>query len=248
LSQLHQLRGRVGRSSSQAFAFLFIPKSKKTNPQALARLKSIQRYSALGSGYQIALRDLELRGSGSLFGYSQSGKSYVGFELYSKMLGMAMKKIKNKNTNSVVAEVVLDSAHIPLSFIPNDGERSFYYKSISDQSSLVSLESLLNKTQSLFGPLPDSFLSLFKSKKLSLLSENTPVVKVLYNNKKYLVFFTLDGIRNLSSFLSLLDVFFVNHNLSYVITTDDLFLKIQFEYIKDDYYILLENFITYLHV
>ena len=79
LSQLYQLRGRVGRSSTQAFAWFLIPENKKMTKESFARLQTMIRYSSLGVGYKIALSDLEIRGAGSLFGYNQSGGAGVGF-------------------------------------------------------------------------------------------------------------------------------------------------------------------------
>ena len=87
LSQLYQIRGRVGRSPKQAYSFLFVPAGVSINADAFKRLKAIETYTQLGSGYDIAQRDLELRGAGSMFGYEQSGHlSPVGFEMYCDLL------------------------------------------------------------------------------------------------------------------------------------------------------------------
>ena len=248
LSQLHQLRGRVGRSSCQSYAYLFVPKNKKINPSGLERIKAIKSFSALGSGYGLALRDLEIRGSGSLFGHSQSGSGYVGFEHYSKMLSAAIKKMKNNDQKIFAAEVLIEEAFIPPSFIPIDGERSFYYKSISETNSLPELDSLLLKTKNLFGSLPRPFLALFLSKRISLLSESSPILKILSFESFLFVFVSLSDVEDLPSFLKKLDLFFEKRSLHYIIKTENSFLKIQFKYIKDDCYILLENLIKHLSV
>ena len=247
LSQLHQLRGRVGRSPRQAYAFLFVPKKTQITPGGLARLDSIKQHSTLGSGYRLSLEDLEIRGSGSLFGYKQSGKNYIGFEHYSKMLYTAMQKIKNPNSIYVPADIAIDDAYIPSSFIILDGQRSFYYKSLSEINSLEDLSSFLLKTENLFGKLPGPFLSLFKSKKLSLLSASGPVSKITCKNFTYSVFCFVSDSLNISNLISSIGLFFKKLSIPYTFSVDKDFLKIEFKYIKDDYYILLENFITYLH-
>jgi transcription-repair coupling factor (superfamily II helicase) len=97
LAQLYQIRGRVGRSEQQAYCYLLIPKDKSLSPEAYQRLKAIEYYSTLGSGYNIALKDLEIRGAGNLFGFEQSGHiSKVGFEMYSKIIKDAVDETLNK--------------------------------------------------------------------------------------------------------------------------------------------------------
>ena len=247
LSQLHQLRGRVGRSSRQAYAYLFVPNFKKITHEGKERLKSIQLHSSLGSGYSLSLKDLEIRGSGSLFGYKQSGKSFVGFEHYSKLLYSAMQKIQNNGSSVFAAEIAIDEAYIPSSFVVVDEERSFYYKSIADIKNLEDLESFYRKTILLFGSLPSVFNSLFKSKKLSLLSEKTPISKIINNSKAFNVFCSISKNLQLDPFLKKVASFFSIYNISYSFSVDVSFLKIEFKYIKDDYYILLEDFIRHLH-
>ena len=87
LSQLHQIRGRVGRGSSQGFAYLLVPKNKRLTDSGKKRLKTIEQNTSLGSGYSLSKADLEIRGGGVVFGYKQSGSIYdVGYEYYSKIL------------------------------------------------------------------------------------------------------------------------------------------------------------------
>ena len=91
LSQLYQIRGRVGRSHRQAYCYLLVPKGKTISENARKRLKAIEQYTSLGSGYEISLKDLEIRGAGNLFGYKQSGNiATVGFEMYCKILQEAV--------------------------------------------------------------------------------------------------------------------------------------------------------------
>ena len=246
LSQLHQLRGRVGRSTSQSYAYLFIEKKDSVTADGIRRLKSIKKHTSLGSGYNLALEDLDIRGSGNLFGYSQSGKSSVGFELYSKLLATAIKKKEFAFYSQT--EVEIGSSFISPSFIKNNGERSFYYKSIADCPSLEALKELLNKTETLFGKLPKSFLSLFLTKELSLLSEQTPVVKILKRNSFFCVWFSQEGVQSVPVFLEKINLFFNKKGLSFKFSAEAVLLKIQFEYVEEDYYILLKEFIKFLYV
>ena len=247
LSQLHQLRGRVGRSSVQSYAYMLIPKTKKITQNGISRLKSIKKYSSLGAGYNLALEDLQTRGAGSLFGYSQSGQSFVGFEYYSKLLSRAMKNVKYKGLDFKQADISLGNFYIPESFIPVDEERAFYYKSIFECLNLESLAALLNKTIKLFGSIPESFLSLFKTKELSLFCEPTPILSIVRKESTFIITCSSLGLVDISFFISKVDGFFIKKNISYTLKPDSNLLKIQFKYIGEDCYILLKAFIKKLY-
>ena len=247
LSQLHQLRGRVGRSNVQSYAYMLIPKTKKITKDGISRLKSIKKHSSLGAGYSLAVEDLQIRGAGSLFGYSQSGQSFVGFEYYSKLLSRAMKNIKYRGLDFKPAEISLGSFYIPESFIPIDEERAFYYKSIFECLDLDSLGILLSKTVKLFGSIPESFLLLFKTKELSLFCEPTPIVSIVKKESTFIITCSALGLVDISTFISKVDVFFIKNTISYTLKPDSNLLKIQFKYIGEDCYILLEDFIKKLY-
>jgi len=245
LSQLHQLRGRVGRSGFQSYAYLFVSKKETLTSAGTERLKSIKKHSSLGSGYRLALEDLDIRGAGNLFGYKQSGQSAIGFEHYTKFLAVAMKNKKHALFSET--EVSLGRAFIPRSFIPEDEERAFYYKNISESSSLESLSTLLHKTSALFGRLPASFNLLFVSKKIELLAEPTPVVKIIKQKNLFEISLSSKGVENVDSLLKKTSLFFNENKVEHFFSSDIL-LKIQFKYIKEDYYILLESFIQKINV
>ena len=248
LSRLHQLRGRVGRSGVQSYAYLLVPKSKKLSLLAQDRLLSIKKHSFLGSGYRLALEDLRLRGAGSLFGYSQSGRTFVGFEYYTKLLGLAMKNINNLNVSLAPADVVLGPAFIPASLVSSGSERAYYYKSISECVSLSSLFALKTRLVSLFGSLPKSFLLLFISRRLSLLCEGSPVVSIVCFRSLFTVLCSSVDVESVSGFLSSVDLFFNQNKLKYTVVPDGEFLKFQFSFVVEDSYILLESFIKKLYV
>ena len=248
LSQLHQLRGRVGRSGVQSYACLMVPKRATISSDAMDRLHSIKRYSALGSGYKIAIKDLQIRGAGNLFGYNQSGQGSVGFEYYTKLLSLALKNINTKAPPFSSADVVLGEPFIPASFVPDDSERAFYYKSIFECFSVSELDILKKKTVDLFGSLPFSFLLLFITRRLSLFCEKTPVVSVIRSGVSFVVVCSKIKLKNLDSFLVSIDSFFKHHKIKYTFVSNGSFLKIQFSYVAEDYYILLESFIKKLYV
>ena len=247
LSQLHQLRGRVGRSGVQSYACLLVPKNKKLTEEGKARLLSIKKHSSLGSGYNLSLEDLQIRGSGNLFGYSQSGDSVVGFEYYSKILSKMMRSgVSSQNTQEPVID--LDSAYISSSLMSDEEQRVFYYKKISDSPTKESLASLYNETVLLFGALPPEFILLFSSKKLSFLAENTPIAGIKKIKESFIITISSAVLKNISFFLEKVSSFFQSKEITYSLSSNTSFLKIQFLYIKEDTYILLKDFIKKTHV
>lgn len=247
LSQLHQLRGRVGRSNKQSYACLLIPKNKKITADGEARLQSIKKYSSLGSGYSLALEDLQIRGSGSLFGYSQSGESVVGFDYYSKILSktMSLGRAALDRPDPVVS---FDNAYIPQSLMEDESQQVFYYKKIFDCINKDSLSVLLKETSDLFGPLPSSMLLVFKCKELAFLAQKTPVVGIKKIKEIFIITISSFGLKDISFFLKKVSVFFNSEDLLYGVSSDSNFLKIKFSYVKEDPYILLEKFLIKTHV
>jgi len=126
LADLHQLRGRVGRHKNRAYAYMLLPHRRTINPRAVKRLKAIEEYSQLGSGFRIALRDLEIRGAGNILGVEQSGHiDAVGYEFYCQLLGAAVRRIKGEDEQlrpTCHLELNLD-CHIPPGYISSDRQR-----------------------------------------------------------------------------------------------------------------------------
>ena len=243
LSQLHQLRGRVGRSDIQSYAALFIPKNKKITKEGGQRLASLKRYSSLGSGYNLSLEDLQIRGSGSLFGYKQSGESTVGFNLYSKILSKTMRN--GFYVDSSQEPIIdIDEAFISSSIISDQDQKVFYYKKISDCLNEEGVDRFLEETTLLFGFLPVEFVMLFKSKKLSFLAEKTPVVGIKKDNSLFTITASSIKIKNISSFLNKTSEFFDSKKIKYTISSNTSFLKIQFSFVSEDYYILLKSYLN----
>lgn len=247
LSQLHQLRGRVGRSGIQAYACLLIPQKKKLTPDGKARLLSIKKHSSLGSGYSLSLEDLQIRGSGSLFGYKQSGESIIGFDYYSKILSKRMR-LGADSYKKPEPVIDFDNAYISSSLIEDEQQRVFYYKKISDCLNIESLNSFYTETSLLFGQLPVAFNLLFKCKKLSFLAEKSCVSGIKRKAGNFTITVSSFVLKNVSGFLEKTSLYFKSKNIEYSLSSNTNFLKIKFSYIKEDSYILLKDFIKNTYV
>lgn len=186
LAQLHQLRGRVGRSHHQAYAYLLTPGIKNMTKDAEKRLVAISEAEDLGSGFTLATHDLEIRGAGELLGDDQSGQIHnIGFTLYMEMLERAVQAIKDgKETNIEDAlrsgsEVNLKlAALIPDDYLPDVHSRLILYKRIASAANSAELRELQVEMIDRFGLLPEPVKSLFRTTELKLLAERIGVEKV----------------------------------------------------------------------
>ncbi|MBQ1501927.1 MAG: transcription-repair coupling factor, partial [Firmicutes bacterium] len=158
LSQLYQLRGRVGRSERQAFAYFTFRKDHEINDIAKKRLIAIRDFTELGSGFKIAMRDLELRGAGNILGAEQHGHiAAVGFDLYCKLLAEEMEKARGieKPAAEVSTQIDLDvNAYIPDSFVPDSVLKVEFYKRLAACTSLSEIDDLSAELSDRYGPLP----------------------------------------------------------------------------------------------
>lgn len=163
LSQLYQLRGRVGRSNRTSYAFLMYKRDKMLKETAEKRLAAIKEYTELGSGFKIAMRDLEIRGAGNLLGARQHGHmAAVGYDLYCKMLNMAVKEAKGIETfESYETSVDVDiDAYIPADYVPNETQKLDLYKRIAGIENAEEKEEMLEEMIDRFGDLPKSVENL----------------------------------------------------------------------------------------
>lgn len=165
LSQLYQLKGRVGRSDRLAFAYFTFDKSKCLSENAYKRLEAIEEFSEMGSGYKIAMRDLEIRGAGSILGAEQSGHiEKVGYNMYVQMLGDSIKELKGEeveSVNEVRVETSL-SAYLSKNYVPSVGRRMSMYKDIASINSMEKLSEFLNTTKEVYGEPPIELINLCK--------------------------------------------------------------------------------------
>jgi transcription-repair coupling factor (superfamily II helicase) len=165
LAQLYQIRGRVGRSAVRAYAYLFYHPARNMTDEAVERLKAIQEFTALGSGYKLAMRDLEIRGAGNLLGAEQSGHIYeVGFDLYCELLEEAVKEVRGE---PVVAprEVEIDlqlEASIPPDYVTDDRQRIALYRRMNLITGPAGIAEIKAELLDRFGPWPPQLGTLLR--------------------------------------------------------------------------------------
>lgn len=181
LSQLYQIRGRVGRSFRKAYAYLVIPRHRHINPDAMQRLKTLEFYTDLGSGYHIALRDLELRGAGNLFGAEQSGHiEQVGYRYFLKLLTDEIElKTRQHSPLQTQPDISLSlRAFLPASYIPSGAIRLELYQSIAAAENAEEVQSLLGELTDRFGPPPPEALNLLQLRHLFLLARKLGIESI----------------------------------------------------------------------
>ena len=186
LAQLHQLRGRVGRSHHQAYAYLMLPEEGSVTAQAKKRLEAIQMMEELGSGFFLAMHDLEIRGAGEVLGESQSGEMQeVGFNLYCSMLDAAVKALKQGKEPDLAAPLGITTEinlHVP-ALLPNDyvadvHERLVLYKRFANCDDEDALGLLREELVDRFGPLPEQARALLDSHRLRILGKPLGIARV----------------------------------------------------------------------
>jgi len=186
LAQLHQLRGRVGRSHHQAYAYLLVPDIESLTKHASQRLDAIQQMEELGSGFYLAMHDLEIRGAGEVLGENQSGNMLeIGFQLYNEMLSEAVRALKNGEEPDllsplqVTTEINLHSpALLPDAYCGDVHLRLSFYKKLATAKSLDQLDTLLEEIVDRFGKLPAQVQTLIDVHRLRILAKPYGVAKV----------------------------------------------------------------------
>jgi transcription-repair coupling factor (superfamily II helicase) len=157
LGQLHQLRGRVGRAGSRAYAYLFFPPERSLSEQAYERLKTIGEHTELGSGFKIAMRDLEIRGAGNLLGADQTGHiAAVGYDLYVQLVSEAVAELKGEKPREP-AEIKLDlpvNANLPPDYVSREDLRLEAYRRLSTVTTHAEVDDIRDEWLDRYGPLP----------------------------------------------------------------------------------------------
>ncbi len=165
LAQLYQLRGRVGRSNQRAYAYLFHPPEERLTEQAYRRLEAIGEFADLGSGFELAMRDLEIRGAGSILSETQAGHiAAVGFDLYVELMADAVKKLKGEPTATDEPPAVRidlpSDAHLPDDYIPGADQRLEAYRRLAAAPEEAEVEDVASEWRDRFGELPEPALAL----------------------------------------------------------------------------------------
>lgn len=184
LAELYQLRGRVGRTNKQAYCYLIIPDAKKLTKIAIKRLQAVEEFTDLGSGYKLAMRDMEIRGAGNLLGAEQSGFIIdIGIELYQKVLDEAVRELKNEEfselfkdrelyktdiSNEDIAIEIGRDALFPSDYITNSSDRYYYYKQLYKARNISDLNAIIDEITDKYGRLPEEAKELIYVIKLRI--------------------------------------------------------------------------------
>lgn len=176
LAQMYQLKGRVGRSSTQAYAYFLFPDNITMTEEAMARLTALNEHTELGSGMRVAMRDLEIRGAGSLLGAEQSGNmSAVGFDLFAQMLATAVNMTREGNTSSseylppALSDIVVnvpDHTYFPEEYLPDTDERVLYYRKIASADTLDAVEDIYQELVSKHPEMPQAAINQIEKARL----------------------------------------------------------------------------------
>ena len=190
LSQLYQLRGRVGRAGIQAYAWLVYPKAEKLSDAARERLRALQEFTQLGSGYQLAMRDMEIRGVGELLGAKQSGQmDAVGFDLYMNMLQEAVREIQGQEIPQV-EDTQIDlkmTAFIPADYIPDLDQKMDAYRAVATANSKRELTQIAADWSDRYGPMPPSVQQLLRVVELKQIAKSVGFSRIKPEGKQHIV-------------------------------------------------------------
>jgi transcription-repair coupling factor (superfamily II helicase) len=204
LSDLHQLRGRVGRSNKKAFCYLVAPSLMTLPNDSRKRLQTLEQFNELGSGFQIAMRDLDIRGAGNILGGEQSGFiAEIGFEMYQKILAEAMHELKSTDFKDVFAEELQRNKDyvtdctidtdleivIPDTYIENITERLSIYTQLDDIGEELELQLFEEELLDRFGPLPQQVKDLFTAIRCRTLAKTLGFEKLILKNKQMRLYF-----------------------------------------------------------
>ncbi|MEH2394640.1 MAG: transcription-repair coupling factor [Nostoc sp.] len=190
LAQLYQLRGRVGRAGIQAHAWLFYPKQRTLSDAARQRLRAIQEFTQLGSGYQLAMRDMEIRGVGNLLGAEQSGQmDAIGFDLYMEMLEEAIREIRGQEIPKVEdTQIDLNlTAFIPADYITDLDQKMSAYRAVATAKSKSELKQIAAEWSDRYGNLPVSANQLLRVMELKQLAKKLGFSRIKPENKQHVV-------------------------------------------------------------
>jgi transcription-repair coupling factor (superfamily II helicase) len=190
LSQLYQLRGRVGRAGIQAHAWLFYPNAHALTDTARQRLRALQEFTQLGSGYQLAMRDMEIRGVGNLLGAEQSGQmDNIGFDLYMEMLQEAINEIRGQAIPEVEdTQIDLNlTAFIPAEYIPDLDQKMTAYRSVASADSKEDLTQIALDWSDRYGPMPKAVQQLLRIVELKQIAKSLGFSRIKPEGKQHLI-------------------------------------------------------------
>lgn len=196
LSDLHQLRGRVGRTNRKAYCYLLIPSEEAVTGDAHRRLRALEEFSDLGSGFNIAMQDLDIRGAGNILGAEQSGFiADIGFETYQKIMAEAVAELREEqglepDVTAIDCVVETDSsAHLPDSYIGNTSEKIRLYRELDNMATEEALEQFITRLTDRFGEPPATVAELFEVVRLRRVAEADGIERIVLKNKGATLYF-----------------------------------------------------------
>lgn len=196
LAEIHQLRGRVGRSDRKAFCYLLVPSIDALSRDARQRLRAVEQFSDLGSGFHIAMRDLDIRGAGNILGGEQSGFiADLGLNTYYQMLDEAVRELRKEDFSEMFKDIELPhtadttidfdvNASIPKSYVTSDLERLSFYRRIGEATDKPSLDELEAELRDRFGPLPDPAFDLIHGAHIRLMGQRLHLPRISFRNQR----------------------------------------------------------------
>ena len=205
LAQLYQIRGRVGRSNKQAYAYITYRKDKMISEDATQRLKAIKEFTEFGSGFKIATRDLQIRGAGSLFGEIQSGHmEQVGYDTYTKLLNEVIKESEGKIdvNEDLYEEITIDinlNAYIPDSYISDSSQKIEIYQDIASSNSEEDISNVIDELIDRYGELPKEVENLLEIARFKMLCKKAHIVKVMERPMGIVFTFNEKGVKVLTN-------------------------------------------------
>jgi len=193
LAQIYQLRGRVGRGDEQAYAYLFIPHENALTRHAQKRLKVLMEHSDLGSGFQIAMSDLQIRGSGTILGPTQSGQiASVGHEMYLQLMERTMAELKGEPLEAAIEpEIVANlSAYIPENYVSHIDQRMTFYRRLAKVMDTAEIQDIGKELADRFGPLPQETKTLLQKILLKVFCKKLGIARLELGERKVVFSFS----------------------------------------------------------
>lgn len=249
LSDTHQLRGRVGRSNKHAFCYLLAPPLSTLTNESRQRLKTIEEFSDLGSGFNIAMRDMDIRGAGNMLGAEQSGFiAEIGLDVYQKILDEAMRELKQtdfkdlykeelERTNDYVRDCAIETdleMLIPSDYVSNTTERMLLYRELNDIKQEEGLKKFEEQLHDRFGPVPASVYELFDAMRLKWIATGLGMEQIIIKGKTMRCYFVAnkESAFYASSVFSKILQYVQQHRQGIYLRETEKFLVLTFEGVK----------------
>lgn len=192
LAQLYQIRGRVGRSDKQAYAYITYKRDKMLSEDASQRLKAIKEFTEFGSGFKIATRDLQIRGAGSIFGEMQHGHiEQIGYDMYNKLLNEVVKEMKGEKVEEE-EEITIDlniSSYIPEEYIENSSQKIEIYQDIANSRSEEDIQNVIDEIIDRYGEMPQEVYNLLEIARIKNMCRKVQVNKIQQKQKDVVIYF-----------------------------------------------------------